>query len=236
MKKLFLLSFILFFMTIRVQADSLYEKVELDSCVNANVAKFKIASEIKLVRFLAISTSEQMHNTQIGQMYASQYVCSLLTNNKDIVLEYDDANILDEYNQQLAWIWLDGTLLQEKLVNSGFAEVINGYENAKYTSSLCLHEDFAKNSQYGIWIDPFKQMQYCHTLNYREVQNNIKYEYKEEKVEDNSENIVDSLEKIESNLNEINKYTEENQKQITSVLFYIFLAVGFVVVLKNELK
>ncbi len=134
------------------------EIVELEKCVDGDTATFKDASGAKIkTRFLAIDTPETVHPTKGVETFgkeASNYTCESLTNAKEIKLEYDgDSDKEDKYGRRLAWIFVDGVLLQEKLVELGYAKVAYLYGDYEYTERLQEVEEKAKESKTGIWSE-----------------------------------------------------------------------------------
>lgn len=156
MKKLskIVLVLLVFFMTNNVYAK---ENVTFSKCVDGDTIKVLVNNEEKTVRFLAIDTPETKHPTKGEEPFgkeASNYTCDRVTNAKKIELEYDDnSDKEDKYNRLLAWVWVDGYLLQDELIKEGLAEVAYLYDNYKYTTQLQEHEEVAKVSKKGKWGD-----------------------------------------------------------------------------------
>ena len=144
MKKIILL---LLFIPLNVFA---MDTVSLVRCVDGDTAVFMVNGEEQSVRFLAIDTPE------LGEGYyaeeAASFTCSELENAKEICLEYDDnSDLYDKYDRLLAHVFVDGLLLQDKLVRNGYAEVAYLYGDYKYTSKLEISEEVAKVNGRGIW-------------------------------------------------------------------------------------
>jgi len=129
--------------------------VTLEACVDGDTAKFKLDDEIFTARFLAIDTPETVHPTKEEEPFgkeASNHTCDLLTNAKEIKLEYDDdSDKEDNYGRKLVWVFVDDVLLQESLISKGYAEVAYLYGNYKYTSLLKDSEVVAKVNKLGVW-------------------------------------------------------------------------------------
>lgn len=135
------------------------EKVEVkfSKCVDGDTAKFVLNDEEITARFLAIDTPETVHPS-IGEepfgKDASNYTCDMLSNAKEIVLEYDDgSDKTDKYDRHLVWVYYDDNFLQEELLELGYAEVAYLYGNYKYTSDLQDVELVAKSNKVGVWSD-----------------------------------------------------------------------------------
>lgn len=132
------------------------EGIQLVACVDGDTAKFLIDGNEEKVRFLAIDTPETKHPQKGVEPYgqeASDYTCNRLTSAETIVLEYEESNQSDKYGRVLAWVWVDGNLLQRELVSGGYAEVKYIYGDYKYTDELYGLEDNAKQNKLRIWSD-----------------------------------------------------------------------------------
>ena len=132
------------------------EIVSFSKCIDGDTAKFNINNEVVKVRFIAIDTPELAYNdNDDDELYARQaadFTCEKIKNAKEIILEYEN-NKVDKFNRTLAWIWIDGELLQKELIKKGYAKVAYLYDNYKYTNILQLEEQIAKKSNLGIWKD-----------------------------------------------------------------------------------
>ena len=95
----------------------------LASCEDGDTAEFIVGEEQIRVRFLGIDTPEASHYYEAWGYQASQFACERLTNAEEIVLERDwDGVLRDTYLRYLAFIWVDGRLLNLELVEMGLAE------------------------------------------------------------------------------------------------------------------
>ena len=153
MKKLYLIIIVILFGINNVWAEE--ENVKFSSCVDGDTIKVLVGSKEKTVRFLAVDTPESVHPTKGIEYYgkeASNYTCEMVTNAKKIVLEYDaGSDKTDKYDRLLAWVFVDGELLQDLLVKNSYAEVAYLYGDYKYTALLQDHEKVAEASGTGIW-------------------------------------------------------------------------------------
>lgn len=133
------------------------ERVTLLKCVDGDTAKFLIGKESVTTRFLAIDTPETKHPKKKEEPFgreASDYTCKRLKNAQKIELEYDEASTKeDKYGRRLAWVLVDGELLQSELVEKGYAKVAYLYGDYKYTNVLKLEEKFARVNKRGLWND-----------------------------------------------------------------------------------
>ena len=156
MKKIFAL--FLFFFCISVSASSKF-KVTLDKCIDGDTARFFINGESKTVRFLSINAPEIQHDDVEAEFYgneASSYVCNVLKNASSIKLEYDPkSNKTDKYDRVLAWVYVDGDLLQSDLVSNGYAQVKYVYDDYLYSDDLKELEKSAKERRVGMWNNSY---------------------------------------------------------------------------------
>lgn len=137
---------------------STFEIVTLSSCVDGDTAKFVFSDgSISSTRFLAIDTPETVKPNTPVQPYgkeASDYTCNQLTTAQEIKLEYDPgSDKYDKYNRVLAWVYVDGRLLQKELIEQGLGEVAYLYGDYLYTDILEDAENVAKINKVGKWSD-----------------------------------------------------------------------------------
>ena len=133
------------------------EEVKFSNCVDGDTIKVILNEDEIKVRLLAVDTPESV-STQVEDEYfgkeSSDYTCNLITKAKTIELEYDEnSDKTDKYGRVLAWVFVDGNLLQDSLVRNGYAEVAYLYGDYKYTDRLEASEILAKREKLGIWKD-----------------------------------------------------------------------------------
>lgn len=127
------------------------EKVSFYKCSDGDTARFIISNEERKVRFLAIDTPEVDNNEPFSKV-AAEYTCNRLKNAKEIYLEYDsNSDKEDKYGRILAFVHVDGELLQKELVERGYAKVAYIYGDYEHVSELRELEEIAKNNGLGIW-------------------------------------------------------------------------------------
>lgn len=135
------------------------EKIDVtfSSCTDGDTASVILNNQEIKLRFLAIDTPESVHPT-IGEeefgKEASNYTCNALKTANKIEIEYDsNSDKLDKYGRHLVWVFVNGELLQQKLIEEGLAEVAYLYDDYKYTSILETKQVVAQTKQIGIWND-----------------------------------------------------------------------------------
>ena len=153
MKRKLIFVFIIFILPIaNVYAN---EEVTFSKCVDGDTFKVILNEEEYTVRMLAVDTPETVHPTKGVEYYgkeASNYTCDKLTNAKRIELEYDEnSDKKDKYDRLLAWVFVDDELLQELLVENGYAKVAYLYDDYKYTNLLEEKQELASAKNIGIW-------------------------------------------------------------------------------------
>lgn len=159
MKKQLFIMISIFFMCINIVYAK--ETVKLSKCVDGDTFKAIINDKEYTIRMLSIDTPESVKaNTDI-EYYgkeSSEYTCKRLTNAKKIELEYDDkSDKFDKYDRLLAWVFIDNKLLQEELVEKGYAKVAYLYNDYKYNDILKEKQELASAKEIGIWDSAAKK-------------------------------------------------------------------------------
>ena len=127
--------------------------VTLNKCIDGDTAAFDYKDEVYKVRFLAVNTTELKKKEKYSKE-ALNFTCDELKKAKKIELEFDPgSDEKDKYDRYLAWVFVDGDLLQEKLVENGLAEIKYIYGDYKYTKELEKKEKQAKKDKVGIWTN-----------------------------------------------------------------------------------
>lgn len=159
---------VLLFISLIVFTTSVYSKevekpvlekkeVKLVNCQSSTTAWYEIDSRIKIIRLLAYDPEDGNLNSIIDE-----YACNLLENANKIEIEYDlKALETDKYNRDLAWVFVDGKLLQDILIQKGYGQV--NYVNAEYQNLniLCESEKIALTDKLGIWNYSNIKEKYC---------------------------------------------------------------------------
>lgn len=109
-------------------------RVELLRCTDGDTAHFLVDGTDERVRFLAIDAPEI--DTPEGRQSAAM-ACEILTNAAKIEIELDPASAeRDRYQRLLAWVFVDGELLQKLLVAEKWAEIAYFNEDFRYAAEL----------------------------------------------------------------------------------------------------
>ena len=124
--------------------------------VDGDTAKFELNGETVTVRFIGIDTPETVHPTVDVQPYgqeASDYTKEKLQNANKIELEFEKSAQKDQHQRYLAWIWVDGVLLQEELISKGLAKTYMLQDNYKYAWVLQEKQEVVEENKIGIWSE-----------------------------------------------------------------------------------
>ena len=133
------------------------EKIEVkfSKCVDGDTIKLKIDGKKERVRLLAIDTPESVTPDKPVEAYgkeASNYTCNLVKNANKIEIEYDiNSDKEDKYGRILAYVYVDGKMIQEELLSKGLARVAYLYSNYQYTEKFKELESVAKENKLGLW-------------------------------------------------------------------------------------
>lgn len=100
-------------------------KIELVKCIDGDTAEF---TEIGKTRFLLIDTPESTKKIEPYGKNASNFTCNKLKKAKNITYEYD-GDKKDKYNRTLAYIFVDGKLLQEEIAKEGYIKKFYLYKS-----------------------------------------------------------------------------------------------------------
>lgn len=144
-------------------------EVKLDSALDGDTAYFRLTSgTVQRVRFMHINAEEVTHSvgsqhsnakaTPFGQ-YTKTYVRNLLQNAKTIHIASHRSPTswyspeADVFGRWLALVWVDGELLQRRLVGEGFSAYYTKYGCAKgKLHDLLLRSEAEANQQNkGVW-------------------------------------------------------------------------------------
>jgi len=240
MKKLLFLFLFLINMH-SVHAETSIKEVSFVRCVDGDTAVFKVDEEEIKFRFLAIDTPETVHPTVEVEAFgknASEYTCNKLSKAQEIVVEYEESNKIDKYDRHLAWIWVDGSLLQKELVSVGYAEVAYIYGDYRYTESLCLIQKDARELSLGLWLDT-KEEGYCSTVDLTNVVDNIIYENiesPEEVLSEEDQKWYDTLENASGTAQKFMEYSDKNQEKITKIYFYLMMGAAILSIIYKSIK
>lgn len=226
MKKKLILLITVFFLNINFVFAK--ETVKFSNCVDGDTIKILIDNEEYTVRMLAIDTPESVHPTKKVEYYgkeASDYTCNKIKNATKIELEYDDNSAkTDKYGRLLAWIFIDGQLLQKDLVANGYAKIAYLYGDYKYTSELETVQEIASLKEIGIWNEVAKEL-YNNNQSTQESSSNTTIDDKSS----DTTNIDNETSNLKSNTSQTITSTSNNYSTNDIIIIIILLIIIFFV-------
>lgn len=201
--------FIVIFLCISINVyASEKEEVKFNKCVDGDTIKIDVDGEVKTVRMLAVDTPESVHPTKGVEYFgkeASNFTCETFTNAKKIEIEYDsDSDKEDKYGRLLVWLFVDGSLFQDMLIQGGYAEVAYLYGDYKYTSLLKDHQAIVETKKIGIWDDVARES-YNIDNNISEDVENVDDSYSDDEIKGTVEDTINKIKKLDIDYNNITK-------------------------------
>jgi micrococcal nuclease len=104
------------------------------------------------VRLIGIDTPESVAPGRPVECFgkaASAFTEGVLEG-RTVVLEFD-VGLLDPFGRTLAYVWLDGEMLNETLVAEGYAQVLTVPPNVRYVDRFLAAERAARAARRGLW-------------------------------------------------------------------------------------
>lgn len=138
--------------------------VEKTSTISASIVRVVDGDTIKIkldnnnkeetVRLLLVDTPESVHPTKPVQPFAieaSDFVKKLLPKGKDVKIELG-TNERDKYGRLLAYLFTDGKMVNQLLLEKGYARVAYVFApNTKYIDEFRDIQEKAQLKKMGIW-------------------------------------------------------------------------------------
>ena len=162
---------------------------------------------------------------------ASDYTCNKISNANEIILEYE-KNKTDKYGRTLAWVWVDGSLLQEELIKNGYGQVAYVYGKYKYTDSLCKVQKYTINNLLNVWSNTSYEEGYCKNKDVENTENNIIYDNIDSvNTDEKTKETLDKLDKVSDKIDDV-----MNSPKFENVLLYVILIGSVVSLIFKETK
>lgn len=131
------------------------QEVEFVSVNDGDTINVNIDGKKERVRLLMVDTPEMNYNKGEPMPYAEEakdYTNNLLENANNIELLFDVGPKTDNYDRLLAYVFVDGELLQEKLLKEGLAAVRYIHEpNNSLEEQFYEVQKIAEKSKKNIW-------------------------------------------------------------------------------------
>ncbi|MGM0867396.1 MAG: thermonuclease family protein [Bacillota bacterium] len=128
--------------------------VVLVKTVDGDTIKVKYNGKEENIRYLLIDTPETSHPSLGKQPLGPEAKerNKQLVNSGELTIEFDVGERYDKYSRLLAYVFVDGKMVQETLVKEGLARVAYVYPpNTRHLDLLENAQDQAKSQKAGIW-------------------------------------------------------------------------------------
>ncbi|MBO2943718.1 thermonuclease family protein [Paenibacillus sp. F411] len=137
------------------QLDIAKAPVQLVRAVDGDTIRVEWQGQEENVRFLLIDTPETSH-PQLGvQPYgpeAKDFTARMVEEADLLELEFDIGPNRDKYGRLLAYVYADGVMVQEALLQEGLARVAYIYPpNVRYVDKFNGLQQDSRNEAQGIW-------------------------------------------------------------------------------------
>ena len=134
-------------------SDALRESVGVERVVDGDTLEVLWRGNLEKVRLIGVDTAESVHpdeqkNTEFGRL-AAAYTKEALEG-KTVELEFD-VQQRDQYGRLLCYVYLDGEMFNERLLEEGMAAVSTWPPNVKYVESFTQAQQRAKEAGAGMW-------------------------------------------------------------------------------------
>ena len=106
------------------------------------------------VRYIGIDAPEIDHENNTAELmgYKALEINKKLVLGKDVEFEKDVSGT-DKYGRLLRYVWIEGVMINEKLVREGYAQILTIPPDIKYKNSFIEAERYARNNNIGLWAD-----------------------------------------------------------------------------------
>jgi micrococcal nuclease len=124
------------------------------SVTDGDTFKIKFNNKVETVRLLLCDTPETVSPRVGVEPYgpeASKFTKSMLPPGKQVIVEKDVSD-RDKYGRLLAYVYVDGKMINELLIEKGLARVAYVYvPNTRYVDEFRKIQEVAKQKKLGIW-------------------------------------------------------------------------------------
>lgn len=129
--------------------------VTLKKHTDGDTSQFILSGHKISVRYLLIDTPETRHPNKEVQPFgneASNRTKELLENANTIEIMLDNGDRTDHYKRVLAYVFVDGVLVQDTLIKEGLGRVAYITEpSTTYLDQLLASQQLAEQKKVGIW-------------------------------------------------------------------------------------
>lgn len=128
--------------------------ITLIEAIDGDTIKVRFNGKVETVRYLLIDTPESKNPNMCVQPYAKEAYLrnSELVKSGKLTLEFEQGNTRDSYGRLLAYVFVDGESIQEKLLKEGYARVAYIMNPPyKYLELFREYESIAKSENINVW-------------------------------------------------------------------------------------
>lgn len=133
--------------------DNDYLEAKVTEIVDGDTIKVNLDGEEETLRLLLVDTPETKHPDKPVQPFgpeATEFAEETLSG-KTVQLEYDGPK-RDKYDRLLVYIWVDGTMFNQMLLENGLARLAYVYDPPyKHYQEYMKAQNRAKDKKLGIW-------------------------------------------------------------------------------------
>jgi micrococcal nuclease len=124
---------------------------EVVEVIDGDTIRVRIQNEVESVRYIGIDTPEPYRDglPECFSLEASLRNQDLVTG-QEVALVRDEED-RDKYNRLLRYVYLDGVLINEVLVQEGYAKTLTIPPNNRFATHLRSKELEARRAGRGLW-------------------------------------------------------------------------------------
>ena len=123
--------------------------------IDGDTIQVLVGERLEKVRYIGVNTRE-LHHPQKGEEPGGREAADVnraLVDGRRVRLELD-AQLRDRHGRLLAYVWVDGTMVNAELVRRGVAQVMTVPPNVRHQAWLLRLEREARTSGRGLWAEP----------------------------------------------------------------------------------
>jgi micrococcal nuclease len=124
----------------------------VERVVDGDTIQVRVDGRVETVRYIGVNTPELRHPLRGAEPGGREAwtVNRELVAGKHVRLEMD-ARARDRYGRLLAYVWVDGVMVNAELVRRGYAQVMTVPPNVRYQRLFLALQREARQSGRGLW-------------------------------------------------------------------------------------
>jgi micrococcal nuclease len=124
----------------------------VERVVDGDTIQVRVDGRVETVRYIGVNTPELRHPLRGAEPGGREAwtVNRELVAGKHVRLEMD-AQARDRYGRLLAYVWVDGVMVNAELVRRGYAQVMTVPPNVRYQRLFLALQREARQSGRGLW-------------------------------------------------------------------------------------